>query len=580
VVSLYSVGEGEFTLKSELTNSVGGDYRILTGWEITQDILRQLKELGVDNLAEDMGYDELLEALGKTRAERNMFIRGYFEPTPDEQSHGLKTPSQAHRAIANLVKDGYIKVILTTNFDRLLEIALEDIGITPDVIRSDNMLKGMPPIRHAAITIIQLHGDYRDIGTLNTANELEVYSPEKNEFLDTILAEYGLVVCGWSAKWDKALRDAIFRIKPRWYSSYWVEPRQLSQEAQDVIRHRRADVIVVTADEFFADLQGKVEALVKLNRQHPLSIAVAVEQVKKFLPRDETQIQLEDLLREESERAYQQFSALALVRPRSSSKHEVDLFYKDCISNCMTIFEVVLNMITAVCWYGKGQQAEVLTTLLTRWATPENIHQESNHLRRLPSLLLVYVGGMVALYKSNWAYLQALLLEPKITSFRNARRLAVLEEVMKNVIFETNIYKDSFHRHDALSQRLKSALHPIFGRYFPIVQDYRDLFDLFEMLLALILASREDGSWIGHDAIMGDYRTEEMWDYIIDFWVQGAKQGKDWDFLKTFFNGDRNQLEAALTTYHARSMKTQTWHPKLEIPDYGEIYKTAFFDGG
>jgi hypothetical protein len=25
-VSLYSVGEGEFTLKFELTNSVGGDY--------------------------------------------------------------------------------------------------------------------------------------------------------------------------------------------------------------------------------------------------------------------------------------------------------------------------------------------------------------------------------------------------------------------------------------------------------------------------------------------------------------------------------------------------------------------------
>ena len=42
-----------------------------------------------------------------------------------------KTPTPAHRAIASLVKAGYIRVIVTTNFDRLVEQALTDAGVPP-----------------------------------------------------------------------------------------------------------------------------------------------------------------------------------------------------------------------------------------------------------------------------------------------------------------------------------------------------------------------------------------------------------------------------------------------------------------
>ncbi|MBL8156646.1 MAG: SIR2 family protein, partial [Anaerolineae bacterium] len=264
-------------LGSGISRSVG----IPTGWEVTQDIFRQLGAMGNHGLAEDIRYDELFTALGKTQTERNSILRGYFEPTPEESEKGLKIPSKAHRAIAELVKSGYIKVILTTNFDRLMEIALEDIGITPDIVRSDDMLLGAVPIRHSAITIIQLHGDYRDVRTLNTPSELATYSAVKNKLLDTIFEEYGLIVCGWSATWDAALRDAIFRVQSRRYSTYWIEPYELSQEAKDVINHRSAELIPVVADDVFTDLQSKVEALERLNRQHPLTVAVAVERVKK-----------------------------------------------------------------------------------------------------------------------------------------------------------------------------------------------------------------------------------------------------------------------------------------------------------
>jgi hypothetical protein len=52
-------------------------------------------------------------------AERQQLLRQYFEPTP------------AHLAVAELVKGGYVRVILTANFDRLCERAIENEGITP-----------------------------------------------------------------------------------------------------------------------------------------------------------------------------------------------------------------------------------------------------------------------------------------------------------------------------------------------------------------------------------------------------------------------------------------------------------------
>ena len=195
---------------------------ILTGWEVKQDIIKKFNRFDGEKLSEDIGYDELFDKLNTTKEERNAIIRPYFEPTQEELEQNLKIPSKAHRAIAELVKVGYIKVILTTNFDRLLEIALGDIGVTPDVISIDDMLKGAVPLRHSPITIIKLHGDYRDIRTLNTSKELETYSPEKDELLDVIFDEYGLIVCGWSANSDVALRNALYRAKSRRYSTYYI----------------------------------------------------------------------------------------------------------------------------------------------------------------------------------------------------------------------------------------------------------------------------------------------------------------------------------------------------------------------
>src|SRR5262249_10935310 len=81
----------------------------------------------------------------------------------------------AHRAIAQLAAKGAVRVILTTNFDRLTERALEDAGVPPQVLHRPEQLASATPLAHAKVTVIKLHGDYADLEQRNTIDELAEY---------------------------------------------------------------------------------------------------------------------------------------------------------------------------------------------------------------------------------------------------------------------------------------------------------------------------------------------------------------------------------------------------------------------
>jgi len=112
-------------------------------------------------------------------------------------------------------------VIITTNFDRLMETALEEVGIIPTIISSVAAIAGARPIQHTQCAIIKLHGDYLDTRIKNTPDELEQYPAEVNQLLDLVLDEYRLILCGWSADWDVALRDSLERCNSHRFTTYW-----------------------------------------------------------------------------------------------------------------------------------------------------------------------------------------------------------------------------------------------------------------------------------------------------------------------------------------------------------------------
>jgi hypothetical protein len=188
-------------------------------------------------------------ALAKTPAERQQLLRAYLEP----REEGAKRPTAAHRAIAALVAQGFVKVIITTNVDRLTESSLVEAGVVPTILSSPDQVHGALPLIHTQCCVFKVHGDYLDTRIRNTPTELASYPAEFDQLLHRIFDEFGLVVCGWSAEWDGALRNAILRAPSRRFATYWAVLAEPSDEARRLIDHRRAHVVSIKDADTFSE---------------------------------------------------------------------------------------------------------------------------------------------------------------------------------------------------------------------------------------------------------------------------------------------------------------------------------------
>ena len=280
---------------------------IPTGWDIVVDLLGKLA-VGTGGLGdlkpedwyrqtygEEPEYSRLIGALAKTSEERQQLLRPYFEPDERELELGLKQPTAAHRAIAQLVVEGYIRVIITTNFDRLIETALLEAGVTPTVLSTPDQVAGALPLIHTKCCVFKVHGDYLDPRILNSRTELNDYHPELDRLLDQIFDQFGLIVCGWSAEWDVALRNAITRAPSRRFTVYWTSRGDLGAEAEKLVKHRNAEVIQIEdADTFFREVEASVSSIAEFSRPHPWSTQASVATLKRFMAGPEHRIQHAD----------------------------------------------------------------------------------------------------------------------------------------------------------------------------------------------------------------------------------------------------------------------------------------------
>lgn len=342
-----------------LGSGVSRSARIPTGWEVVLDLVRKLAAAqGADcepdpaawfqtQYGEEPGYSRLLDALAKAPAERAQILRAYFEPSEEERRDGAKSPTKAHRAIARLVSSGHIRVILTTNFDRLMERALEEVGVAPTVISTPDQIEGAVPLAHLKCCVIKLHGDYLDTRILNTPEELASYAPQVDRLLDQVFDEYGLVACGWSADWDEALRRAIERAPSRRFSTFFAARGQVGERAAALVARRAGQhVPVADADSFFESIEQRVRAIEQFSQPHPLSVKAAVAACKRYLASPETsRIQLADLIGDESRRVCRELKQERLFNTAEAVSTDavtarVRLYEGICQTLCAIAFQV------------------------------------------------------------------------------------------------------------------------------------------------------------------------------------------------------------------------------------------------
>jgi hypothetical protein len=473
---------------------------IPTGWEIVLDLTRKIasatrEEIKPDpqtwfrsKYGESLDYSKIIDRLATTQAERMNLLRRYFEPTPEEQQQGRKTPTVAHKAIAKLIKDGFTRMILTTNFDRLTEQALEEAGVSADVISSDDDIRGALPYVHSHCTVVKLNGDYRDTRIRNTPDELATYSVAYNALLDRILDEFGLIVCGWSGEWDTGLSKAILRSPNRRFSFFWLARGELTEEAKKLIVARRGQVIQIqSADEFFIGLQEKLDALQELNRPAP-SKAVAVASVKNFVVDPQRRIRLADLFREETERVW---LGLTSDRFATNIEHLTREVFQERMHAYESQVDQLMAMAAALSHYDSGENNQLLTRCVqrliqVRWRDGK---AALINLQRYPALILTYCAGLAGLAGSRFSNVAAVIQKP--TCRDESDRIVPAADTMNvGSVFEIGADKwvpreNAENEYTPANNYLFDLLRPTLKEYIPSDADYEDVFDIFEYLLAL-----------------------------------------------------------------------------------------------
>ena len=479
-----------------LGSGVSRAANIPTGWEVVLDLVRKLAVLDggeeppdpyqwyCDNYGSEPNYSELLQRLAPTPAGRQQLQRQYWETGAE--------PTEAHRAIAGLVRRGHVKVIVTTNFDRLIENALREAGVEPTVLSSPDDVAGMTPLDHIDYCVLKLHGDYADERIRNTTDELADYPDAVNKLLDRIVDEYGLLVCGWSGDWDVALSNAIRRAPSRRYTTYWAACGGLGDKAKRIVEARDARVIKVqSADQFFRDLSNAVYALAEHAQPHPLSVQAAVAECKRLLASDQHRIELADLIDSLGREVVDELAELP----------ELESFDGPALTARMRHYDETCTKLLAVAFVAAYWSDE---TQLEVWRnTVERLFGHAKRTGRgpdivgssYPAVLLVYALGLGATARGRLDSLGRVLSFPTgrdIEDWRRQSEEGNVADGLNEMMLRYARTKDSLGNLTGMEKRVVplndwmfQSLRECTLDLIPMEKRYERNFDRMEVLLAL-----------------------------------------------------------------------------------------------
>jgi hypothetical protein len=452
-------------------------------------------------------YENLIEGLARTQTERRSLLEDFFEPTEEEAERGEKTPTDAHESIAWLVDKGYIDVILTTNFDQLLEQALRDRGVNPVVISGEESARGAEPLQHQDAVVVKVNGDYKQTNVKNLSSELESYSEPIQRIIDRVFQEYGLIVCGWSGEYDTRLRQSLQECGTHRYSTYWTYYSNLGDIASELVAHRDAFTIHHDgAISLFTDLQGRVQSLADAEEGEPLTTPIARERAKRYLPREEHRIDLADLIRETAERTgkhVQNEERFPLSSGQLDDDFSVEERYREYGNLAQTIVAVVM---TCAYWGGdtvnSGEDpiSDSLSTLSPSQSPTSQFNGRLNDLRRYPATLVLYGAGLAGMAGDNWDLVSTLLTNSvEISNVRSSQPSQDLPAKALHPQRLTGEWGRGLDREGAeqsLRSSMKETLEDPGMEFFVSENQYERAFENFEVLFDVLWYAESGGDHV------------------------------------------------------------------------------------
>lgn len=178
--------------------------------DIAKDILAEYgNNPNIKRLTEDEHtYYTLMSCL--TTTERNQLLNGYIEKAK---------VNVAYIYLAHLIKQGYVDYVLTVNFDNLILRAMAMYNLFPPQYDL-SILKNIPTSSIEKQSVTFLHGTYRGLRMLNTAEEMSSIKDICSKFFNRILEDRTWIVVGYSG--DDPILDHIADLTTFTNNLYWV----------------------------------------------------------------------------------------------------------------------------------------------------------------------------------------------------------------------------------------------------------------------------------------------------------------------------------------------------------------------
>ena len=581
--SMYSnKGAYALLLGSGISRSSG----VPSGWDIEERLIQMLgASQGVteqedwhqwyrERNGEPASYSSLLGELASTPTERVQLMRPFFEPTEEERKLGRKEPTKAHRAIAQLAKEGYIRVILTTNFDRLLEKALEAEGVTPQVISHEGAIAQATPLVHSdRPTIVKINGDYMGCNFRNTTEELDEYPEEMKLYLQRVFEDYGLVTCGWSGDWDKGLIRILEDARRSRYASFFTYVGAETEVLKALSEKLEGETMSIKgADELFSELFKQVMALNGCAVRTNMSQEERIAQVKKYLSSERYAINFADMIEQWGDEAYKQISEVAHYNFQLTRKI-FDRYQKIHLSAVTPLLEAA---VLTVRW-GKESQILLLGDVLVELCKREGVTNKeepvlSRCMHSLAPIFLLNALGVACVKYQHFKELDAVLgMNVPVGSFLYPDQCGFLLTILERL--NMILGKDPFRWNDltgmvgyyGVSRFLKQRLDLFLRGCFTDDLEYESTFYIWEHLKSLAYVYHECYYDAFH-APLGNFlpkRTEyrnrsedgERVPYI-QFFEEADRLKDDWEPIKQgMFGGSYDEYKR--TCAHAEEYYNQ-----------------------
>jgi S1-C subfamily serine protease len=176
------------------------------------------------------------------------FVKVINTYTPDERYRNLyqflqtRDPSQitpGYSALASLCAAAYFDLVLTTNFDPLMDDALaaarlwrkDYLLLVNTVIRND-WLERLLPERQPRVKVIKLHGDLFHRAMAWTVKEMDAFLDDITPVLAKAISGRDVLVVGQSLR-DRRIRDLVMKnARTIWYTHPAQTPDHLKRDTR------------------------------------------------------------------------------------------------------------------------------------------------------------------------------------------------------------------------------------------------------------------------------------------------------------------------------------------------------------